>query len=112
MYRKIEEKYFANGSKFASLEIITPITQNTVPYGQNLLVFHGVLEYDLAGNVIDEDKQAGRDLGKMIADANLAAQETFFVRGPEDIEIKPFNDAKNRSSYYEAKYKKSLKIVI
>ena len=106
---KDKEKFFGNGTKFASLEIITPVTQNTVPYGQNMLVFHGVLEYDLDGNVIDEDKQAGRDLGKMIADANLAAQETFFVRGPEDIEIKPFNDAKNRSSYYEAKYKKILK---
>jgi hypothetical protein len=106
---KDKEKYFANGSKFASLEIITPVTQNTVPYGQNLLVFHGVLEYDIDGNVTDEDKQAGRDLGKLVADANLASQETFFVRGPEDVEIKPFKEAKLRSSYYENKYKQILK---
>ena len=104
-----KEKVFANGSKFASLEVITPVTQNTVPYGQNLLVFHGVLEYDKDGNVIDEDKQAGRDLGKMIADANVAAQKTFFVRGPEDVQIKPFTEAASRSSYYEKRYNQILK---
>ena len=106
---KDKEKYFANGSKFASLEIITPVTQNTVPYGQNMLVFHGVLEYDEAGNVTDEDKQAGRDLGKLIADANAAAQETFFVRGPQDMAIKPLPNTEKRSAYYEGKYKQILK---
>ena len=100
---KDKEKFFANGSKFASLEIITPVTQNTVPYGQNMLVFHGVLSYDTDGTVIDEDKQAGRDLGKLIADANAASQETFFVRGPQDMAIKPLPDTAKRSAYYEGK---------
>jgi hypothetical protein len=95
-----KEKYFANGAKFASLEVITPITQNTVPYGQNMLVFHGVLEYDEAGNPIGEDKQAGRDLGKLIKDANAAYQKTFFVRGPDDVEIKPLPNANSRYKYY------------
>lgn len=106
---KDKEKYFGNGSKFASLEIITPVTQNTVPYGQNMLVFHGVLEYDVDGNVTDEDKQAGRDLGKLVADANAAAQKTFFVRGPQDMAIKPLPDTEKRSAYYESKYKQILK---
>lgn len=106
---KDKEKYFANGSKFASLEIITPVTQNTVPYGQNMLVFHGVLSYDVDGNVTDEDKQAGRDLGKLVADANAAAQETFFVRGPQDMAIKPLPNTEKRSAYYEGKYKQILK---
>jgi hypothetical protein len=106
---KDKEKYFGNGSKFASLEIITPVTQNTVPYGQNMLVFHGVLTYDADGNVIDEDKQAGRDLGKLVADANAAAQETFFVRGPQDMAIKPLPNTEKRSAYYEGKYKQILK---
>jgi hypothetical protein len=106
---KDKEKYFGNGSKFASLEIITPVTQNTVPYGQNMLVFHGVLSYDANGKVIDEDKQAGRDLGKLVADANAAAQETFFVRGPQDMAIKPLPNTEKRSAYYEGKYKQILK---
>jgi hypothetical protein len=102
-------KYFAEGKKFASLEIITPVTQNTVPYGLNMLVFHGVLEYDENGKVIDEDKQAGRDLGRLIKEANAAAQKTFFVRGPQDMEIKPLPNSKGREAYYKKKYQEILK---
>lgn len=106
---KDKEKYFAEGKKFASVEIITPVTQNTVPYGQNMLVFHGVVEYDADGNPIDEDKQAGRDLGKMVADANAAAQETFFVRGPQDIASKPLPNTKARATYYKNKLASIMK---
>ena len=98
-------KFFAEGKKFLSLEIITPVTQNTVPYGLNMLVFHGVLEYDVDGKVVDEDKQSARDIGKLIADANLAAQKMFFVRGPQDMDIKPFPNTAKRSAYYEKQFK-------
>jgi hypothetical protein len=98
-----KKSFFADGSKFASVEIITPVTQNTVPYGQNMLVFHGVVEHDADGNAIGEDKQAGRDLGKLIADANAAAQETFFVRGPQDIASKPLPNTEARAKYYKNK---------
>lgn len=97
---KDKQRLFNEGQKFASVEIITPITQNTVPYGQNLLVFHGVLSYDLDGNVTDEDKAAGREIGKLLKDANLEAQKTFFVRGPEDIASKPFPNTAARLGYY------------
>jgi hypothetical protein len=100
---KDKKSFFANGKKFASVEIITPVTQNTVPYGQNILVFHGVVEHDADGNAVGEDKQAGRDLGKMISDANAAAQETFFVRGPQDIASKPLPNTEKRSAYYKKK---------
>lgn len=95
-----KEKYFSEGRKFMSLEVITPITQNTVPYGQSLLVFHGVTEYDEAGNVVGEDKQSARDVANLIKNANAAAQETFYVRGPNDLPIKPFTNAKERAKYY------------
>jgi hypothetical protein len=98
-----KKKYFDDGKKFASVEIITPITQNTVPYGQNMLVFHGVVEHDAEGNAVGEDKQAGRDIGKLIADANATAQETFFVRGPQDVASMPFPDTKSRATYYKSK---------
>ena len=103
-----KEKYFANGRKFASIEIITPVTQNTVPYGQNMLVFHGVIEYDENGDAVGEDKQAGRDLGKLVADANAAAQETFYVRGPQDIALKPLPNTQARKSYYEGALRKLM----
>ena len=106
---KDKEKYFGEGTKFASLEIITPVTQNTVPYGLNMLVFHGVIEYDADGNVVGEDKQAGRDLGQLVKDANAEAQETFFVRGPQDIASKPLPNTKARLSYYKKKLSEIMK---
>jgi len=105
---KDKKAFFAEGKKFASVEIITPVTQNTVPYGQNILVFHGIVEMDDAGDAIGEDKQAGRDLGKMIADANLAAQKTFFVRGPQDIASKPLPNTEKRVKYYKDKLSKIM----
>jgi hypothetical protein len=98
-----KKKYFDEGKKFASVEVITPITQNTVPYGKDMLVLHGVVEHDEGGNAVGEDKQAGRDLGKLIADANAAAQKKFYVRGPQDIASVPFPNTKARASYYDKK---------
>lgn len=104
-----KKKFFDDGKKFASVEVITPITQNTVPYGQNMLVFHGIVEHDEAGNAVDEDKQAGRDLGKLITDANAAAQETFYVRGPQDIASMPFPNTAARAGYYKGKLAEIMK---
>jgi hypothetical protein len=106
---KDKMRFFDEGKKFASVEVITPITQNTVPYGQNLLVFHGIVEHDESGSPIGEDKQAGRDIGKLIADANAAAQETFYVRGPEDVATKPFPNTASRLSYYIKKLNDLMK---
>jgi len=102
-------KIFDEGRKFASIEVITPVTQNTVPYGQDMLVFHSIVEYDEEGNVIGEDKQAGYEIAKMIEDANSAAQEMFYVRGPKNIDIVPFKDAKKKAKYYGDKLKAIMK---
>jgi len=104
-----KQKYFNDGKKFASVEVITPMTQNVVPYGQNMLVFHGVIEHNEAGEAVGEDKQAGRDLGKLIDDVNASVQKTFFVRGPQDIASKPFPNTKARSSYYKGKLNSVMK---
>lgn len=101
-------EYFGNGSKMLSLEIMTPVTQNTVPYGQSMLVFHGVIEYDEDANVIGEDKGAAIKLGKLIEDANLAAQETFYVRGPQSLEIKAFPNTAKRKGYYNKRLKEIM----
>jgi hypothetical protein len=58
---------------------------------------------DPGGNPVGEDKQAGRDIGNLIANANAASQETFYVRGPQDIASKPFPNTKKRQSYYQGK---------
>jgi hypothetical protein len=100
---KDKNDLFANGKKFASVEVITPITQNVIPYGQNILVFHGTKEFDASGEAIDEDKSEGGKLGKLIKDANAAAQEMFFVRGPQDIKTLPFPNTEKRAGYYNQK---------
>lgn len=102
-------KYFNNGQKFASVEVITPITQNTVPYGQNLLVFHGVISYNEDGSPIGEDKAAGREIGKLLKDANLGVQKNFFVRGPADFNITPIPNADARKSYYIKQIKELMR---
>jgi hypothetical protein len=105
-----KKKYFDDGKKFASVEVITPITQNIIPYGQNMLVFHGVIEYDKEGLPVGEDKQAGRDLGRLIGDVNAAVQKTFFVRGPQDIASKPLPNTKSRASYYAKKLSEIMRM--
>lgn len=102
-------RFFANGSKMLSLEIMTPITQNTVPYGQSMLVFHGVIEYDADGNDLGEDKGAAIELGDIIETANLAAQKTFYVRGPQQLEIKSFPNTAKRKGYYNKQLKQIMK---
>jgi hypothetical protein len=104
-----QKTLFDEGRKFASVEIITPVTQNTVPYGQNLLVFHGIVEHDEDGNAVGEDKEAGRTLGKLITDVNAEVQKTFFVRGPQDIASKPLPNTEKRATYYKKKLSSIMK---
>jgi hypothetical protein len=103
------QSLFDDGRKFASVEIITPVTQNTVPYGLNMLVFHGVIEHDEEGNAIAEDKEAGRTLGKLVKEINAEVQKTFFVRGPQDIATKPLPNTEKRALYYRKKLSSIMK---
>jgi hypothetical protein len=100
------EKLFANGKKFVSVEVMYQKTENVIPYGQDLLVFHSTLEYDESGNVAKEDSTEGKLLAKLIDDANTAVQKTFYIRGPEEVLIKPLKD--NLYSYYISKINKLL----
>jgi hypothetical protein len=84
---------FNNGERFASVEVITPRTQNVIPYGQDMLVFHGVLTYNPEGNPVDNDKEAGVLLGKLIKDANADVQSRFYIRGPKSVESLPLPNA-------------------
>jgi hypothetical protein len=77
---------FKEGKRFMSMEIITPITQNVIPYGLKLLVFHGMLEYNKDGEPIGVGKEnAGEYLEKLIQSVNSHVQDTFTIRGPNKI---------------------------
>ena len=94
------EKMFRNGERFMSLEIICPETENTIPYGNSMLVFHGWKEYDIDGNEISEDKMSAKTLAKLIGDVNQSQQQRFLIRGPQEDNVKPFENHEERYKNY------------
>ena len=92
------EKMFRGGERFMSLEVICPEAEQTIPYGSSMIVFHGWKEYDINGEEISEDKVSAKTIAKIIGDANQSQQKRFLIRGPQEYDIKPFEN-------HEEKYK-------
>jgi hypothetical protein len=79
---KERQSIFKDGSAFCNLEVIYPQNANVIPYGQNLLVFHNVVEYDEKGNAVGGVKGAESKLASMIKDINKHVQSTYTIQGP------------------------------
>ena len=79
---KERQSIFKDGSAFCNLEVIYPQNANVIPYGQNLLVFHNVVEYDEKGNAIGAVKGAESKLANMIKNINKHVQSTYTLQGP------------------------------
>ena len=94
------EKMFRNGERFMSLEVICPEAEQTIPYGSSMLVFHGWKEYDIDGNEISEDKISAFTLAKLIGDVNQSQQQRFLIRGPQEYNVKPFENHEERYKNY------------
>jgi hypothetical protein len=76
------KKIFKDGACFMNLEVIYPKNSNVIPYGQNILVFHGTFEYNKEGEVIGENQQAASILAGMIKQVNKHVQNTYTIQGP------------------------------
>ncbi len=76
------KKIFQDGKCFMNLEVIYPKNSNVIPYGQNLLVFHGTFEYNKEGEVVGENQQAASTLAGMIKQVNKHVQNTYTIQGP------------------------------
>jgi len=76
------KKIFKDGACFMNLEVIYPKNSNVIPYGQNLLVFHGTFEYNKEGEVIGENQEAAKILAGMIKQVNKHVQDTYTIQGP------------------------------
>jgi hypothetical protein len=76
------KKIFKDGMCFMNLEVIYPKNSNVIPYGQNLLVFHGTFEYDKEGEVIGQNQEAAKILAGMIKQVNKHVQDTYTIQGP------------------------------
>ena len=94
------EDMFRNGERFMSLEVICPEVEQTIPYGSSMLVFHGWKEYDLNGKEIAEDKISAYTIAKLIDDANQSQQKRFLIRGPQEYNVKPFENHEERYKDY------------
>jgi len=91
---------FDNGHKWMNLEIIYVPTQNVIPYGKDMIVFHGNLEYDKEGNPIGQDKESGSKLAGMIKQINQDIQNTFEIRGPVALSLPTTKDFQVDQQYF------------
>ena len=91
---------FDNGHKWMNLEIIYVPTQNVIPYGKDMIIFHGNLEYDKEGNSIGQDKESGAKLAGMIKQINQEIQNTFEIRGPVALSLPRSQDFKADQQYF------------
>ena len=79
---KERQSIFKDGSAFCNLEVIYPQNANVIPYGQSLLVFHNVVEYDEKGNAVGGVKGAESKLASMIKNVNAHVQSKYTIQGP------------------------------
>ena len=100
---------FDNGHKWMNLEIIYVPTQNVIPYGKDMIIFHGNLEYDKEGNAIGQDKESGSKLAGMIKQINQDIQNTFEIRGPVALSLPVSKDFKEDQQYFIKKLYKLQK---
>lgn len=104
------EKMFRDGERFMSLEVICPEAEQTIPYGNSMIVFHGWKEYDMEGNEISEDKMSAKTLAKLIGDVNQSQQQRFLIRGPQEYNIKPFENHEERYRNYIDRINKIMSV--
>ena len=93
---------FKNGKCFMNCEIIYPENTNVVPYGTSLLVFHGTMEYNEAGDAVGENPASGAKLAAMIKQINAHVQSKFTIQGPPIQKLPVNKDLKAKQPVYLA----------
>ena len=96
-----KEKFFENGKKFISLEILYPDTTNVVPYGSSQIRMHHFKVYDQEGNIMGEDVAGIYELQKALNLVQAENQKTFKIKTTDPAELKQDTD-------YEAQLKNFL----
>ncbi len=95
------KKIFKEGKEWMNLEIIYPSTQNVIPYGLNILIFHGTIIYDKEGNPVAAGGSAAADkLKKLIDSINANVQKTFSIEGPRNIQLNKVHNFSKKEKYF------------
>jgi len=79
------KEMFGNGSKFMSVEIILPDSENVIPYDKNVLVFHGTIEYDKDGKPVASSQDDAKTFSDQILKVGQQKQKLFGLQGPKVI---------------------------
>jgi len=79
------QNMFGNGSTYMSTEIILPDSENVIPYGKAVLVFHGTITYDEDGNKVDQNPEHATELNDMVKQYGQQQQKVFGIQGPHVI---------------------------
>jgi len=101
-----QEKIFGNGKRYMNIEILYPGTTNTIPYGLNMIMFHGMVEVDEDGNVVSSDTSFARILGGMLKQINVDVQKTFTLASNPTIKYPKIPDFKAQRDRLVAKVDK------
>lgn len=97
---KDKKDIFKDGKCFMNCEIIYPENTNVVPYGTSLLVFHGTMEYNEAGDAVGENPASGAKLAAMIKQINAHVQSKFTLQGPPIQKLPVNKDLKAKQPVY------------
>ena len=76
---------FSNGRKFMSVEIIHPDSENTIPYGKNMLVLHHTVTFDDNGKPIDHTTEDSDLMADELRKIEADKQKEFGIRGQQFI---------------------------
>jgi len=90
--KKQQDKVFGNGSKFMSLEVMWPASENVVNYDITELLFHGAMEYDDSGRPIGQAKDSARILQGMIKQVNQHIQKHYKISKPNFVKVPKHQD--------------------
>ncbi len=94
------EAIFGNGKSFMSLEVMYVPTTNVIPYGINLLVFHGTMTYNEKGEAVGQSKSAGSKLTKLIKKVNANVQKHFNIQALPNTKLPKVKDYEAKKSTF------------
>ena len=99
-------KIFGEGSKWMSLEVMWPASENVINYDLTELIFHGAMEYDDSGKVIGQAKDSARMLKGMIKQVNQHVQKHYKISKPNFVTVPKHQDFGKMKKKYQGRLSK------
>ena len=106
MSKKQQDKIFGNGSKWMSLEVLWPASENVINYDLTEIIFHGATEYDDSGKPIGHAKDSARMLRGMIKQVNQHVQKHYKISKPNFITVPKHQDFGKMKKKYQSRLSK------